>query len=68
MSAYDNDSRVAMLTCEHGCVEVAVNGGTRYAGPGQLGGFVTWSDGQQPDGLGFDSLDEAIASLIGDPQ
>ncbi|WP_033338922.1 hypothetical protein [Catenuloplanes japonicus] len=68
MSAYANDSRVTVLVCGHGCVKVDGGNGVVYVGPGQLGGFVAWDDGQEPDGTGFDSLDEAIRSRIGDPQ
>lgn len=68
MSAYDNDPRVtANLDATFN-----VNTGDVYARhvcPGLMGGWVAHSLGpDDADGLGFDTADEAIRSLIGDPQ
>lgn len=66
MSAYDVP--VSLLDCGC-CYQVLLpDGRVAKVAPGQLGGFVGCSDGVEPDGPGFDTVDEAIRSLIGAPQ
>lgn len=70
VSAYDRDPRVNETSAGH--YDVACAPGDELAGrvaPGLYGGFVAWV--RHPDeisGPGFNTADEAIRSLIGDPQ
>lgn len=67
MSLYDNDPRVN--TDPDDSFTVSVEGRWKHVCPGQRGGFVTHSVGvDKVDGPGFDTADEAIRSLIGDPR
>ena len=68
MSAYDNDRGVSTRDC--GCCfdVVQPDGRVGKAAPGMVSGFVGCSDGVEPNGLGFNTMDEAIRPLIGDPQ
>lgn len=70
MSAYHNDPRVTMCLDETFQVIVdAVTKDAKHVCPGLLGGFVTHNVGDhETDGPGFDTADEAIRSLIGDPR
>lgn len=69
MSAYDNDPRVTMLLDETFHVVVDDERNSKHVCSGALGGFVTHFVGDdKTDGPGFDTADEAIRSLIGDPQ
>jgi hypothetical protein len=65
MSAYDDDPRVTAQA--DGTYNVDA-GTSRHVCPGAFGGYVTHSTGaDDADGLGFDTADDAIRSLIGDP-
>jgi hypothetical protein len=66
VSAYDNDPRVT--SDSDGAFTVDMHGARRHVCVGQLGGFVTHDVGfEETDGPGFDTADEAIRSLIGEP-
>lgn len=66
MSAYTNDPRVTAQP--DNTFEVDDDGASRHVCPGLFGGYVAHSVGADDvDGLGFDTADEAIRSLIGDP-
>lgn len=68
MSAYDNDPRVTSHPASMFIV-VPESGPVNCVCPGQLGGFVTHDvETDVSHGHGFDTADEAIRSLIGDPQ
>lgn len=74
MSAYANDGRVYLK--DSGAYHVELPGDGR---PGSIDGYVVPIDGgtrfvayiglldSEPEGRGFDTADEAIRSLIGDP-
>ena len=69
MNAYDNDPRVTAhddgtytVTCCPG------EGPVGAVSPGLFGGFLAVVGDDESSGLGFDTADEAIASLIGAPQ
>jgi hypothetical protein len=72
MSAYDNDPRVRRRS--DGSLEVVVRPGSPMgrvdAAILENGtvGFDAWIAGEEPDGAGFATEDEAIHSLIEDPR
>ncbi len=69
MSAYANDPRVTDMG--DGFFRVLPRPGEQpllAVAPGVHGGFVAGQLGEEWSGLGFDTADEAIRSLIGDPQ
>jgi hypothetical protein len=71
VSAYDNDPRVVDRTGGGTVFTILPGSTTRPIGnvaPAEHGGFVGWTDGRKPEGPGFATADEAIRSLIGDPQ
>jgi hypothetical protein len=69
VSAYDNDARVTKV--DDGFYRVTCcpgEGPVGKVGPGLYGGFVAYIDEDDVTGPGFNSADDAIRSLIGDPQ
>jgi hypothetical protein len=67
VSAYENDPRVTAWP--DGTFGVSDGQTPRHVCPGLFGGYVAHSMGADDvDGLGFDTADEAIRSLIGEPQ
>lgn len=70
MSAYANDPRVTFPDGK-AFILVAVRPGATpdfEVALGMYGGFVISDVDGEYDGLGFSTADEAIASLIGEPQ
>lgn len=66
-SAYDNDPRVAVHP--DGVFMVDTGGGVRCVCPGHFDGYVTHTPHvDDAEGMGFDTADEAIHSLIGEPR
>jgi hypothetical protein len=69
MSAYNHDPRV--VSNGDGGFHVFERPGTYPIGvvcPGLFGGFVGLRTGEESSGPGFDTADEAIRSLIGEPR
>jgi hypothetical protein len=70
VTAYDTDPRVTDLGDGTFHVDTAdVGRVVHHVCPGEFGGYVTHEVGvDDSDGPGFDTVDEAIRSLIGAPQ
>ena len=69
MSAYDNDPRVAVNPSHPGTFDITDSSVVGHVCPGLFGGWMAHSVGEDDvDGLVFDTADEAMRSLIGDPQ